>query len=272
MRTALALFALICAVLVPACGGIEKRPGLYELVTGAASPGVELTCVTFSLAGDAPDDGPNAWRLREAFVAEIISAQRADVVALQRITPAQARDLAARLEGLTLIARDTETPGAALLVRSARWTMATPQKVEQGGSSAILVTLTPRDGGTTIDALALDLADGRAEDRAALVSRIGEALGKGPRPAVVMGGFAGDAVVPIRAQGYIDAWRLAYPDSNDGTKHDFTGQRDGPRTDAVLVPKGSLVLNAATIGVSRAGRYPSDHFPVVTQVKVLERR
>ncbi len=64
--------------------------------------------------------------------------------------------------------------------------------------------------------------------------------------------------------GLIDSYRIIQPEETEvRTAHGFRGGVDGPKIDYVLVhPHQSEVTDAEIIRVNRAGRYPSDHYPV----------
>ncbi|MEI7037850.1 endonuclease/exonuclease/phosphatase family protein [Fulvimonas yonginensis] len=58
---------------------------------------------------------------------------------------------------------------------------------------------------------------------------------------------------------------VAHPDGPEATFHDFTGTPDR-RIDWILV-RGFRPLDYATVTTHEGGRYPSDHFPVVTDLE-----
>jgi len=60
-----------------------------------------------------------------------------------------------------------------------------------------------------------------------------------------------------------DTFRPLHPDeASSGTFHGFTGTAGAAKIDAILATPGWRVQDAAIVRLSRAGRYPSDHFPV----------
>jgi endonuclease/exonuclease/phosphatase family metal-dependent hydrolase len=70
--------------------------------------------------------------------------------------------------------------------------------------------------------------------------------------------------------GFVDTFRQIHPEArpNEGTYHGFAGDTAGARIDWILVSPEVEVLAGAIDQTRRAGRYPSDHFPV-TAVVVL---
>lgn len=67
---------------------------------------------------------------------------------------------------------------------------------------------------------------------------------------------------------FVDTFRELYPAEREvGTFTGFKlGATTGPKIDYVLVQPGTRVLSAAIVRTSRAGQYPSDHFPVTARI------
>ncbi len=67
--------------------------------------------------------------------------------------------------------------------------------------------------------------------------------------------------------GLTDTFRTMYPDSvTVGTFNGFEGDVAGPKIDAILTSPGWLVRGAGIVRDRIGGRYPSDHYPVVTRL------
>ena len=63
----------------------------------------------------------------------------------------------------------------------------------------------------------------------------------------------------------IDTFRVLHPDEEDvGTFNGFKGNRQGDKIDYVFVPPGTKVLDAEILYDDVDGRYPSDHYPVIS--------
>jgi endonuclease/exonuclease/phosphatase family metal-dependent hydrolase len=94
-------------------------------------------------------------------------------------------------------------------------------------------------------------------------------------PVVVLGDFnaePGSAVLQILSQvpkGGKPGLRDSYnpKGSGDGTFHAFSGDREGPRIDYILVAAKLDVLDASIIHDMAGDGYPSDHFPVQVSVR-----
>lgn len=71
----------------------------------------------------------------------------------------------------------------------------------------------------------------------------------------------------------VDAYAAVHSDTTGvGTYHAFTGDRSGDRIDYVLVQPGIRVKKGVIDHMKSNARYPSDHFPVVAQVRVPKAR
>jgi endonuclease/exonuclease/phosphatase family metal-dependent hydrolase len=67
----------------------------------------------------------------------------------------------------------------------------------------------------------------------------------------------------------VDTVRAILPNAKYlGTTHGFTGNRDRERLDYIFVSEGFEVQNAMIVRKSSNGRYPSDHFPVIADLKL----
>jgi len=63
----------------------------------------------------------------------------------------------------------------------------------------------------------------------------------------------------------IDTFRVLHPDVMDvRTAHGFKGTRQGDKIDYVFVPPGTKVQEAEILYDNVDGRYPSDHYPVIS--------
>jgi endonuclease/exonuclease/phosphatase family metal-dependent hydrolase len=86
-----------------------------------------------------------------------------------------------------------------------------------------------------------------------------------PRAAVqgaVQGALQGN--VPL-----YDTFRAVHPDAREtGTYHAFSGDRSGPKIDAILASPEWETLDAAIVLMNENGLYPSDHFPVTATVRL----
>jgi endonuclease/exonuclease/phosphatase family metal-dependent hydrolase len=94
-------------------------------------------------------------------------------------------------------------------------------------------------------------------------------------PAIVTGDFnAGEknaAVTTMLSGGaFVDTFRVKNPtETVVGTFTGFDASKaDGEKIDYVFAPAGAEVLRAEIVRTARAGRTPSDHFPVVAEIRL----
>jgi endonuclease/exonuclease/phosphatase family metal-dependent hydrolase len=71
---------------------------------------------------------------------------------------------------------------------------------------------------------------------------------------------------------FVDSFRVLHPDEEAaGTFSGFkVGTAGRDKIDYVLVEPGTEVIRAEIVRASRNGRYPSDHFPVVARVRLVD--
>jgi endonuclease/exonuclease/phosphatase family metal-dependent hydrolase len=65
----------------------------------------------------------------------------------------------------------------------------------------------------------------------------------------------------------IDVWQSIHSDRTIGTRHGFNGSLSGPQIDHIRLSSNLQALDARIDVNSRNGRYPSDHFPVVANIR-----
>jgi endonuclease/exonuclease/phosphatase family metal-dependent hydrolase len=77
---------------------------------------------------------------------------------------------------------------------------------------------------------------------------------------------------PAEPAPFVDTFRVLHPDETQvGTFNGFkVGTEGGEKIDYVLVEPGTDVIRAEIIRTSRNDRYPSDHFPVVARMRLVE--
>lgn len=289
--------ALACAAGPP--DGADVGPSASR-----ASPARDgaVRVMSFNIRYGTADDGEDAWSRRSGLVVETIRAFDPDVLGLQEALRFQLDELEAALPGYVEVGvgRDDGARAgeyAAILFRAERFephasgTFWLSDAPEEPGSATwgnriprICTWVALRDRRTGSLTLVLnthfDHESARSRERAAAqIAARADAL-RGAAEIVLTGDFntppASAPMARLRAAagtappGLRDAFAVAHPDSTDpGTFHGFGGAASGGRIDAILVSGGWEVRAAGVDRTSRAGRYPSDHFPVTA---VLLRR
>ncbi len=90
-------------------------------------------------------------------------------------------------------------------------------------------------------------------------------------PIILTGDFnCGDdnaAIKTILESGLIDSYRRIHEKNpNEGTFNSFKGETNGDKIDFIFVTKDFNVKQSEIIRTNYNGRYPSDHFPVTTEI------
>lgn len=272
-------------------------PSLAALAQSQAAERAPLVVMTFNIRYGTANDGENRWELRKNFLIDVVREQNADLVGLQEALDFQIDEIVAAIPsyGVIGVGRDDgarKGEYAAILYRRDRfqvsaagtfWFSDTPSVVSSkswGNTITRICTwarLVDRDGRAFWHFnVHLDHQSQPSRERSAqlLRKRIDERAFAN-EPVVVTGDFnAGEknpAVTTMTAGGmFVDTFRVKHPDQKDvGT---FTGfdvtKTTGEKIDYIFAPAGADVLRAEIVTSARAGRTPSDHFPVVAQIRL----
>ncbi len=267
------------------------------LVSAQAPERQPLAVMTFNIRYGTANDGVNRWTERRALLIDVVREQAADVIGLQEALAEQIDEIAAALPafGVIGVGRDDgarKGEYAAILFRRDRfqvsdagtfWFSDTPNVVAStswGNRITRICTwarLVDRDGSAFwLFNVHLDHESQPSRERSAQLLRARIDERRAPRePVIVTGDFnAGErnpAVAAITAGGaFVDTFRVKYPDER--TVGTFTGfdpaKVAGEKIDYVFAPAAAEVLRAAIVRTARDGRLPSDHFPVIAQIRL----
>ncbi len=263
----------------------------------AAQERAPLMTMTFNIRYGTANDGDNRWAVRREFLIDVMREQAADVVGLQEALDFQIDEITAALPvyGVIGVGRDDgarKGEYTAILFRRDRfqvsdagtfWFSDTPDVIASkswGNRITRICTwtrLVDRDGRAFWHYnVHLDHESQPSRERSAalLRQRIAERRQPG-EPAIVTGDFnAGEqnpAVATMTAGGaLLDTFRVKHPDEQEvGTFSAFDVAKTGKeKIDYVFVPPGTDVMRAEIVRTNRSGRTPSDHFPVVAQIRL----
>lgn len=247
-----------------------------------------LRVATFNIRNSSAPDGENAWPQRRSVTAEAISALDADVIGLQEVLADQLAYLKGRFQGYAVLGvgrDDGEEAGehATVLVRPGTWTVEsaetrwlseTPSLPGSVGWDAhlprvaVLVRLRGPDG--VLAGIANTHFDHAGEvarlESARLLSRWLRA--EPDRQWILLGDLnAVPGSTPYDAL-LAEGWRDPLPPATGGTEHDFTGATDRDRIDHVLLDGGWQADKAWVSHHRPSGRLPSDHWPVLANVRL----
>lgn len=281
---------------------MDTRIGLACLATAvvvalAAAPRAlapePLTVMTFNIRYGTADDGPDRWELRRGQLIDLLKAQDPDVIGLQEALHFQIDEILAALPGYRMVGVGRTDGGqggeyAAILYRASRlsvrrtstfWFSDTPEIVKSNTWGAALErictwALLDDQQGTPfyIFNLHFDHVSQPAREKSVglLLDRI--AARSPALPVVVTGDFnTGEANPATRAmlKLFRDSFRLVHPNATEvGTANQFKlDMTTGDKIDYVFVEPATEVLSADIVRSAAAGRYPSDHFPVVARIR-----
>ena len=271
---------------------------VHEAQPAAAAPArAPLTAMSFNIRYGTANDGENRWPLRRDFLIDVLREQAADVIGLQEALDFQIDEIAAALPmyGVIGVGRDDgarKGEYSAILFHRDRfqvsdagtfWFSDTPETVASkswGNRITRICTwarLIDRDGRAFWHYnVHLDHESQPSRERSAALLRQRIAERRHPaEPVVVTGDFnAGEqnpAVSAMTSGGtFVDTFRTRHPDEKVvGTFSGFdVAKTAGEKIDYVFVPPGTEVMRAEIVRTARSGRTPSDHFPVVAQIRL----
>lgn len=271
---------------------------LLALLQAVSLPG-DVSVMSFNVRYGTAADGVDAWPNRSGQVIDVIERHRPDILGLQEALGFQLEEIEARLPEYGRIGvgrNDGQREGefSAILYRRSRyevreqgtfWFSPTP---EMPGSTGWGNTITricswarffDRELGRSFYVYNLHLdhesAPSRERSAALLARRIAErSTGD---PVVVMGDFnSGEDQAPVRhllaSLPLADTYRKLYPEAAGvATYHAFTGRTEGAKIDHILVSEEWSIRSAGIDRSHQSGRYPSDHYPVYTVLRLVSR-
>jgi endonuclease/exonuclease/phosphatase family metal-dependent hydrolase len=250
--------------------------------------------MTFNIRGALSPDGRNAWPFRRRLLLSVIEAWAPDVLALQEAIPFALRWLDKRLPNYSFFSGLRSGPrvigphnalgiSSRLSVRThgSHWLAAEPDRPVATWGARHLRALNwlsvecPTERPLIVANLHLDHISGEARDRgSALAIATLRGLGYPDEPTVVLGDFNSEPGSATHCSwieaGFVDSWSAAgHDDGAVFTVHNFHGDplTGETRIDWALVGGPITVAEAWVDTANQNGRYPSDHFPVVADLK-----
>ncbi len=259
------------------------------------APNSSLRVMTYNIRLNLASDGPNAWPHRKDAVAGLVRDQSIDLLGVQEALPEQLADLDAQLPRLGRFGegRTAERLGefTAIYFRRDRfdvldagtfWLSETPEVPGSRGWDAAyerIVTwgkLRDRQSGTTFFHFNTHFDHvgriARRESARLLVSRITSLAGSSP--VIVTGDFndlpEGEPYAIITGSGLSDAMlsaRAAHRGPSS-TWNAFKAIEPGRRIDFIFTRGFDVTSHAILPGMIDGTRFPSDHLPVVAEVRI----
>lgn len=269
----------------------------------ARSEGTAIRAMTFNIRLDTPSDGENAWPHRREMIFALIRHEAPDVLGLQEVLLHQKSDLAAALPDYTMVGvgRDDgmeKGEFALLAFRSSRfeivdsgtfWLAPSTEHPGKGWDAAMpriatWAILRDRTSQRLIRLLNTHF------DHVGLLARLESAQmlvawtkagRESPLPAIVMGDFnsAPDSqayaiLAAPETSGLSDtrATSLAPPYGPRGTFTGFDITREAPGAiDHIFVTRDFSVRRHTVVTQHWGGRLPSDHYPVLADLRLETR-
>ncbi len=112
-----AVGALLWLLTAPRAASLDAAQPLDPPPATATRPSDPhtLRIISANVRYADPDDGPNAWPLRRAFLVATLQAQNPDLIGCQEVTPAQATFLIKELHGFAFLPNAHDSPPATSL-------------------------------------------------------------------------------------------------------------------------------------------------------------
>lgn len=244
-----------------------------------------IRVASFNIRTSRGMDGRNHWLLRRRATYAAIRGLGADVTGLQEVRPGQLADLRRAFADDALVGAGRDAGGggehAAVLVAAdwqvesteTRWLSPTPDRPGSRGWGAehprVATLVRVRRGPVRIGVANTHFDHSRALARERSAELLVRWLGAEPDVPWVITGDLNAEPDDRPARTLIDSgWVDALAGAPGGTEHAFTGATDRTRIDFVLAGPG---LTATSTGIDHTrpnGRLPSDHWPVVADLRV----
>ncbi len=253
-----------------------------------------LTVMSFNIRYGTANDGPDRWELRRDQLFALIKNQNPDVIGLQEALHFQIEEILAALPEYRMVGVGRSDGGqggeyAAILYRASRLSARAEQhllvfryargrEVEylgRGARADLHVGAVRRQAGHTVLRL-------QPPPRSRVTTRKGEERrSSAESDRGTLTGVAGDRDRRLQhrrkqsrdASGGESASRYVPRRSSngDGSWHHNQfklGTTTGDKIDYIFVEPATEVISADIVRTSVAGRYPSDHFPVVARIRL----
>lgn len=257
---------------------------------------MNLCLISSNIRFDNPADGVNAWPYRRVLLTEMLLQHQPDIIATQEGRHIQLKDFESLLQNYELIESHRswikERMYPTFFVRKDAfevsgsddvWLSETPEipgSVSFGSAFPRLMTwmkIRPKNSETHFLFVNTHLDHVKKETRLDQIKVLSEETRKlldANSRLVIMGDFNDSPDSEVRGvlessfPQLQDAWKK-FNSIEETSHHAFSGEcQNGSRIDWVLVDKKISVENCFLEKKSIAGKYPSDHFPVICKIKL----
>lgn len=257
-----------------------------------------MKVMTFNVRADNILDIRNRWYKRADIVYELISTYECDIIGLQEITKKMYRDLSAHIDSYDIIGEGRSKhlfheknnilidKKYKILDQETFWLSSTPSK----SGSSIWYSLFPRICTTAVIEMDnqqkvrvynthLDclLPYAREYGLKTIISVIEKYHEKEKLPCILMGDFNANPnsrVIKQFSGGIYTSKRfVAVQDTrkelyNETTMSMFKDRKQGMHIDYIFVSEEFKIKNVEIARFNKGGKYPSDHYPIVADLKL----
>ncbi len=250
-----------------------------------------LTLVTCNIRFDNPADGTNSWSHRRLFLKDLLLSHSPHVIATQEGRFEQLQDLQTILEDYEMVDPHRSWIGERMyptfflkknffeLMKSEDiWLSETPEIAGSksfGSTFPRLMTwmkIQPVGSQNDLWLVNTHLDHMKEETRQCQIKVLSQEVKKfwkSSDPLIIMGDFNDGPNSGLRQQllrefSLQDSWKLHHA-HEESSHHAFQGEEpNGNRIDWIMVDERLKVLHSHMDKTSRQGKFPTDHFPVVT--------
>lgn len=257
---------------------------------------MRLCLISSNIRFDNPADGANAWPLRRNILTEILLKHSPDIIATQEGRFDQLLDFKEALSDFDIVdphrswIKERMYPtffirkDAFELIKSEDiWLSETPDvagSASFGSAFPRLLTwmkIQPKNSKRNLIVVNTHLDHVKAETRSEQIKVLGKEIKKLLDPSsklIVMGDFNDSPESTTREillkefPDLIDSWKL-FNSREETSHHSFNGIcENGSRIDWIMTQKDLTIEECILDKSTAAGKYPSDHFPVVCKIKL----
>lgn len=257
-----------------------------------------MKIMTFNIRADNVLDVNNRWGKRAGLVYETMKHYDCDIIGLQEVTEKMHRDICNNMKDYTIVGvgrtKKLFSEKNSLLIKKQYtvlehetfWLSKTPSK----SGSTVWYSLFPRICTTAVCELAsgkririynthLDCLFPKAREFG--LKKIVEAMEKyyekDHLPCILMGDFnatPNSKVMKKFKSGQYSSKKLFAVQDVDKSLYDkstmgmFKGKEHGGHIDYIFVSEEFEIKHAEVMKYNKAGKYPSDHYPIVAEVKI----
>ena len=255
----------------------------------------ELKVMTFNIRYGTANDGENRWEYRKNSAAEIIKNINPDLLGLQEPLQFQIDEFLKQLPNYSYVGvgrDDGKTAGEYSCIFYLKdrftvdssgtfWFSETPDVIASkswGNNITRICTwalFRDKISSKTFYMFNVHLDHESQSSRIKSSELLERKINQKSLPIILSGDFnCGDdnaAIKTILETGLIDSYRRLHEKKlNEGTFNSFKGETNGDKIDFIFITKDFKVNKAEIVRTNYNGKYPSDHFPVTSILKLVE--